>query len=76
MNPLLQHLDIVALEIFALGCAFGAGAYAFALRSARKQINGLGARVTRVSLAVIHICPDAKREEVTRMILGEQGRGS
>jgi hypothetical protein len=69
MDP--KMLDLAAL---ALAAAFGAGAYAFALRMTRKQMNGLGARVTRVVMAVIHICPAEKREEVIRIMLGE-GKG-
>ena len=70
--PDIKELDFLA---FLLGIAFGAGAYAFALRSARKQINGLGARVNRVVMAVVHICPDEKREEVMRMVLGVPSNG-
>lgn len=58
--------------IFVLGLAFGAGAYAMALRGARKQINGMGGRVNRVVMAIVHICPEDKREEVVRIILGEK----
>lgn len=60
----------VTAGIFLLGLAFGAGAYGMALRMTRKQINGLGARVNRVVVAVIHICPADKREEVTALMLG------
>ncbi len=63
-------VDLLAL---ALAAAFGAGAYAFALRLTRKQMNGLGARVNRVVMAIIHICPAESREEVMRIILGEKG---
>lgn len=74
-------LDLKELDwlVFGFGVAFGAGAYAFALRNARKQINGLGARVNRVVLALVHVTPDNKREEVMRMVLGVpqngEGRG-
>lgn len=60
----------VALLIFLLGLAFTAGAYAASARAARKQINGLGARVNRVVLAVIDICPPEKQREVTAMMMG------
>ena len=61
---------LIALVIFVLGLAFAAGGYVFALSAARKQINGLGARLNRAVAALIHICPDDKREEVMRLILG------
>lgn len=66
----------IETDIRALGlaAAFGAGAYAFALRMTRKQMNGLGARVTRIGLALVHICPAEKREEIVRIILGDKGQ--
>jgi hypothetical protein len=69
----IKQLDLI---IFAMGIAFGAGAYAFALRTARKQINGLGARLNRVVMALVHICPENEREEVLRKILGDRGASS
>lgn len=59
-----------ALLIFLLGIAFAAGVYASSARATRKQINGLGGRLNRVVAAVIHMCPDDKREEVTSLMLG------
>ena len=64
---------LIAGLIFLLTLAFGAGLYVMALRMATKQINGLGARVNRVVAAVIHICPEGKREEVTTLMLGLTG---
>ena len=61
---------LVALGIFVLGIAFAAGGYLFALAHARKQINGLGARVNRIVAAVIHICPQEQREQVMLLVLG------
>jgi len=61
---------LIAGLIFLLTLAFGAGLYVMALRMATKQINGLGARVNRVVAAVIHICPEGKREEITTLMLG------
>jgi hypothetical protein len=56
-------------SIFALGLAFGAGAYSMAIKAARKEINGLGRRVNRIVMSVIHICPAEKREEITALLL-------
>ena len=61
---------LIAGLIFLLTLAFGAGLYVMALRVATKQINGLGKRVNRVVAAVIHICPEGKREEITTLMLG------
>jgi hypothetical protein len=72
----------VALAIFLLGIAFAAGAYAASARAARKQINGLGGRlnrvqehanrrIDRVTLAMVHICPEARREELLKILLEE-----
>lgn len=72
-----------ALAIFLLGVAFTAGVYVASARAARKQINGLGGRVNRVqehanrridrvALAMVHICPDAKREELLKILLEEK----
>jgi hypothetical protein len=61
---------LIALVIFVLGLAFAAGGYVFALASARKQINGLGARLNRAVAALIHICPDEKREEIVLLVMG------
>ena len=70
----LREFDLL---VFALGLAFGAGSYAVALRTTRKQVNGLGGRLNRAVLAIVHICPAENREEVMRMILGEsKGKGS
>jgi hypothetical protein len=68
----LRQFDLI---VFALGLAFGAGSYAVALRATRKQVNGLGARVNRIALAVVHICPTEKYEEVVRIILGGESKG-
>lgn len=69
-----RELDVI---VFGLGLAFGAGGYAVALRAATKKINGLGGRLNRAVLAIVHICPAENREEVMRMILGEsKGKGS
>lgn len=68
----LRQFDVI---VFGLGLAFGAGSYAAALRMTRKQVNGLGARVNRVAMAVIHICPPEEREQVMKLILGgEKGQ--
>jgi hypothetical protein len=75
----------VALAIFLMGVCFTAGAYAASARAARKQINGLGGRVNRVqdhankridrvTLAMVHICPDAKREELVKLLLEDNPR--
>jgi hypothetical protein len=72
-----------AIIIFALGVAFTAGAYAASARAARKQINGLGGRlnrvqseghrrIDRVTMALVHICPEAKREELLRILLEDK----
>lgn len=71
---------VVAALIFLLGVAFTAGVYVASARAARKQINGLGGRVNRVqdhanrridrvTMAMVHICPDAKREELVKILL-------
>ena len=64
--------------IFLLTVAFAAGGFAtghaLALRTARKQINGLGGRVNRIALAVIKIAPDEKRAEVAQTILIGEAR--
>lgn len=63
----------VQIVLFLLTVAFAAGGFAaghtLALRSARKEINGLGGRVNRIALMVIQIAPAERREEVTRTIL-------
>lgn len=69
-NPEPLNEALIALVIFVLGVAFAAGGYVFALVHARKQINGLGARVNRIVAAVIHICPEEKREQVMLLVLG------
>lgn len=61
---------LIAGMIFLLTLAFGAGLYVMALRIATKQINGVGRRMNRIVAAVIHICPEGKREEVTNLMLG------
>jgi hypothetical protein len=61
--------------VFLLGLAFGAGGYAFAQRANTKKLNGLGGRLNRVVMAVVHICPPEEREEVLRMILVGEGKG-
>jgi hypothetical protein len=74
---------VVGLGIFLLGVAFTAGAYAASARAARKQINGLGGRVNRVqehankridrvTLAMVHIAPENKREELLRILLEDK----
>ena len=68
MSLTAQQLQLL---LFLLGAAFGAGGYAFALAATRRQINGLGGRVNRVAMAVVHIAPEDKREEVMRILLGE-----
>jgi hypothetical protein len=73
----------VALLIFVLGLAFSAGIYVASARAARKQINGLGGRVNRVqeqanrrmdrlALALVHVCPEARREELLRLLLEDK----
>lgn len=70
----------ITLLIFALSVAFAAGAYVMSTRLARKQINGLGARVNRVAdhadermdriaLALVHICPPEEREKLIAILL-------
>ncbi|MHB8666780.1 MAG: hypothetical protein ACYC7B_04570 [Burkholderiales bacterium] len=72
----------IALVIFLLGLAFAAGGYVFALAAARKQINGLGARVnreaaaaqkryTRMCLALSHACAPDRRDELLKILLEE-----
>ena len=67
------------LLIFLLTLAFAFGGFAaghaLALRTARKEINGLGGRLNRVVLAVVHICPTESREEVMRIVLGGENKG-
>jgi len=61
---------VIVFGIPALSLAFAAGGWVFALRHARKQINGLGGRLNRVIAAIVKICPEEKREEVTLLVLG------
>lgn len=67
------------LLIFLLTLAFAAGGFAaghaLALRTARREINGLGGRLNRAVLALVHICPTESREEVMRIILGAERLG-
>jgi hypothetical protein len=61
---------LIWLLIFLLGVAFAAGGYVFALQAARKQINGLGARLNRVAAGLLKACPEDKRDEIFALILG------
>jgi hypothetical protein len=73
--------------IFVITVAFAAGGYVAGQHFLRKQINGLGARVNRnreemssrldrLVLALVHLSPDEKREEVIRtLLLGEKSQG-
>jgi hypothetical protein len=64
--------DQAKLVIFLLAVAFAAGGYVAALRTARKQINGLGAKVHRLQLALLLFVPEDRKKELVEIFLGKK----
>jgi hypothetical protein len=65
-----EQAMLLAFVLPALGAAFAAGGWVFALRHSRREINGLGGRLNRAIAAIVRICPEDKREEVMMLVLG------
>ncbi len=83
MNGLSDARWIFPAAIFLLGIAFGAGGYVAALVGARRQINGVGAKLNReieanrqrylrVSVTLVQLAPEEKRERIAGLLLEEK----
>jgi hypothetical protein len=61
-----------AWEAAALSCVFAAGGYVAAIRQTRREVNGLGRKVTRVvALLVRWADTEEKRREVAELMEGK-----
>ena len=62
---------LVELAIFVITLIFAAGGAWFLLKQTRRHVNGVGAKVNRLVMALMLIVPEEQKKDIAQLILGD-----